>query len=68
MNSRVRLDWPRTVANSGGGGAAAMEGHTGTAAGTPAESAALLGFLWHDHPSPSSVQAGFAGLIRLLNL
>ena len=31
--------------------------HTGTAAGTAAESAAVLGFLWHDHPSPSSVQA-----------
>ena len=47
------------MANSGR--AAAIQGHTGptgTAAGTAAESgagsAAGSGFLWHDHPSPSS--------------
>ena len=57
MNSRVRSDWLRTVANSGG--PAAMEGHTGTAAGTAAE----LGFVWHDHPSPSSVQAEQTALL-----
>ena len=51
VNSTVRSDWTRTVANSGG--PAVMEGHIGTAA----ESAAGLGFLWHDHPSPSNVQA-----------
>ena len=48
-------------------GLAAMEGHTGTAAGTAAESAAWsatgLGFVWHDHPSPSSVQAEQTALL-----
>ena len=63
------LGLANSVINSGG--PAAMEGHTGTAGesggesavGSAAGSAAGLVFLWHDHRSPSSVQAEQTALL-----